>query len=34
MLDLPAHKMEVDERKMYLGHTTPAQRPHTGVRWE
>ena len=21
MLDLPAHKMEVDERKMYLAHT-------------
>ena len=34
MLDLPAHKIEVENRKMFLDHTTLAQRPHTRVRWE
>ena len=32
MWDLAVDKMEVDQRKMYLDLTTPAQRPHTGVR--
>jgi hypothetical protein len=29
MLDLAVDKMEVDQRKMYLDLTTPAQRPHS-----
>ena len=32
MLDLPTHKMQVNDRKMCLEPATPAQRPYTGVR--
>jgi len=31
MLDLPTHKMQVNDRKMGLEPATSAQRPYTGV---